>query len=180
MLAAVSRSSAVCGGGRIGSGSKDGGRARSGPADVTSDVTSGSHPRPSSASICAEDVPELLDETLDLFSFDIDAVLHLLTTEFDVRTLHDGPVATAGVTRIRGTPSPDVLAAAIGDRRDPRADQDRPTNRPVGLRKGRPAAEVSFTFDRFGSQPDSAYQVSGHLGRGRPGDRPRSAVAPSS
>ncbi len=112
----------------------------------------------------------MLDETLDLFSFDIDAVLHLLTTEFDVRTLHDGPVATAGVTRIRGTP---------------RAGRPRPRLRSVTveidertkivrrivlsrLRKGRPAAEVSFTFDRFGSQPDSAYQVSGHLGRDDP------------
>ena len=54
-----------------------------------------------------EELPEPLDEALDLFTLDLDALLHLLSTEFDVSMLGKAGDATARLTRIRGTPRAD-------------------------------------------------------------------------
>lgn len=112
-----------------------------------------------------EEVPEPLDTALDLLSLDLDTILHLLATEFDVTALGKGSDNTAGVTRIRGTPR--------ADHRRPRLrsitveiDERTKTVRQVVLsraRDGRAVGEVSFTFDQAERFPDSAYQLSKHL-----------------
>jgi hypothetical protein len=117
-----------------------------------------------------KEAPESLDEALDLFSFDIDTVLHLLSTEYDVMAIDDGFGGTSGVTRIRGTPKaghprPRMRSVTV------EIDERTKLIRRVILSRildGRPAAEVYFTFDRFGTQLDSAYQVWGHVGTDAP------------
>jgi hypothetical protein len=112
-----------------------------------------------------EDIPEQLDDALDLFSFDLDTVLQLLSTDFDVKTISDGDAMAPGVTRIRGTPRaehprPRLRAITV------EIDERTKIVRQVVLsrvRAGRPVAEVSFTFDQAGNQPDTAYLLSSHL-----------------
>jgi hypothetical protein len=115
-----------------------------------------------------EDMPEALDDALDMYSFDLETVLHLVSTEFDVTVLRNGLGGASNTTVICGTP---------------RAEHSRPRLRSVTIeiddftkivrrvvcsrvRDGIPVADVSFTFDRLGNQPDSAYLISGHLGTG--------------
>lgn len=112
-----------------------------------------------------EDVPESLNVALDLFSFDLETVLHLLSTDFDVTTLSYGADPTSGLIRIRGTPRPDHprprLRSIIVE-----IDERTKIVRKVVLsrvRDGRPVAEVSFTFDHAENQADSAYNLSSHL-----------------
>ncbi len=112
-----------------------------------------------------EEVPEPLDMALDLFSLDLDTVLKLLSTEFDVTVDRDGSQVPPGVTRIRGTPKPNRprprLRSIVVE-----IDEQTKIVRHVLLarvRKGRPLADVSFTFDRDGVEPDSAYRLSSHL-----------------
>lgn len=117
-----------------------------------------------------EDVPEPIDVALDLLSFDLDSTLLILATEFDATVVRDTAEIPAGVTCIRGTPR--------ADRPRPRLqsitveiDERTKVVRHVVLsrvRQGRPAAEVSFTFDRAEAEPDSAYRLSSHLNSDAP------------
>ncbi|MDR3632186.1 MAG: hypothetical protein P4L84_00040 [Isosphaeraceae bacterium] len=117
-----------------------------------------------------EDVPEPLDEALDLFSFDLEAVLRVLSTDFDVTTPGEGAGSDSGVTRIRGTPRsehprPRLRSITV------EIDERSKIVRQVVLsrvRAGQPVAEVSFTFDRAEDQPDPSYQLSSHLDRDAP------------
>ncbi len=112
-----------------------------------------------------DEAPDQLGDALDLFTLDINTVLHLMATEFDVTPLGEASEADPDVTSIRGTP---------------RAGHPRPRLRSVTveidtrskivrrivfsrLREGRPVGDVSFTFDGSGHQPDSAYELAGHL-----------------
>jgi hypothetical protein len=113
-----------------------------------------------------EDIPEVLDDALDMFSFDLETVLHLMATEFDLTVLRNGLGGASNTTVICGTP---------------RAKHSRPRLRSVTieidhftkivrrvvfsrLRHGILVADVSFTFDRSENHPDSAYLIAGHLG----------------
>jgi len=112
-----------------------------------------------------ETVPEPLDEALDLFSFDLDAILHLLATDFDVAPLGKGSDAASDVTRIRGTPRSDRPRPRLRSITVEIDDRTKIVRQVVlsRLKDGSPVGEVSFTFDRAESQPDAVYQLATHL-----------------
>jgi hypothetical protein len=112
-----------------------------------------------------EDVPVQLDEALDLLSFDLETVLGLMATDFDVAPIGKGSNAARDVARIRGAP---------------RSDHPRPRLRSITveidertkivrqvvverLKEGRLVGEISFTYERAEIQSDPVYQLAAHL-----------------
>ena len=113
-----------------------------------------------------EELPKPLDEALNLYHFDLDATLQVLATDFDTTLLPDtSDSGSPNVIRIGGTPRSDHPRPRL-QKITVEIDQRTKVVRQVVLarvRDGRPVADVVFTFDPSGVQPDLAYRLAGHL-----------------
>ncbi|WP_165228936.1 hypothetical protein [Aquisphaera insulae] len=113
------------------------------------------------------DIPEPLDEALDLLNLRLDSVLHLLADDFEIRGV--GPAAGGGPGRRRILGTPRVTAARPHPRLSSIAmeiDEATRTVREVVLSRvgeGRPVADITFRLEDDEPQPDAAYRLATHL-----------------
>ena len=120
------------------------------------------------------EIPGPLDEAIDLFQFDLGALLQLLATEFvvtpDPAAGPDDPATRSGLTRLRGVPRPEHPRPRLGSITVAIDERTKLVHQVVlaRLRGGQPLAEVAFTFEQAGHQPDSAYGLAAHLAPGAP------------
>jgi len=115
-----------------------------------------------------EEVPEPLSLALELCSFDLERVLDLLLTDFDTTVIRDDADSIAGVTRVRGTLRSNRPLRRFRSAEVEIDDKTKRVRRVVLARMhlGRAVAQMSFTFDQSGAQPEQAYRLSGHLDSG--------------
>jgi hypothetical protein len=90
-----------------------------------------------------------------------------MSTEFDVMVIRNGLGGASNTTVICGTPRAKHTRPRLRSVTVEIDDVTKIVRRAVfsRVRDGVPVADVSFSFDRSGSQPDSAYLISGHVGR---------------